>query len=137
MPCCAPAPPAGARYHRCMTTIPANPLVPVAFALDHETAAQYASALEAAGIEAHVRIEDGAHLAPMGSAYGALASGQPFVYPVLVSRLQRRSARRVLDGLGAPSETTSLTPGSALTAAAVVLGTVVLVLVFAWARGDI
>ncbi len=114
----------------------ADPLVPVAFAPDPETAQRYVDALERAGIEAHVRIEDGAHLAPAGSAYGAITSGEPFVYPVLVSRLQRRVARRALEGVMPPAST-SVTPSSVAGVAAFVLGTVLLVAAAAWLRGDI
>ncbi len=113
----------------------AEPLVPVAFAPDPETAQRYVDALERAGIDAHVRIEDGAHLAPAGSAYGAITSGEPFVYPVLVSRLQRRAARRALERVRDPEP--SVTPSHVVGVAACVLGTVLVVAAAAWLRGDL
>ncbi len=119
-----------------MAATAADPLVPVVFAPDQASAQRYADALESAGIEAHIRIEDGAHLAPMGSAYGALTSGEPFVYPVLVSRLQRRAARRVLRAL-TPTSTFTINARSVGTAGAVVFGSMALVLLAAWARGDL
>lgn len=114
----------------------ADPLVPVAFARDAVTAQRYVDALERAGIEAHVRIEDGAHLAPAGSAYGAITSGELFVYPVLVSRLQRRVARQALEGV-ADLEAAPLTRSSVVGVAAFLLGTVLVVAGAAWLRGDL
>ncbi|MCC6236624.1 MAG: hypothetical protein IT299_03510 [Dehalococcoidia bacterium] len=114
----------------------ADPLVPVAFAPDPETAQRYVDALERAGLEAHVRIEDGAHLAPAGSAYGAITSGEPFVYPVLVSRLQRRAARRALEAVRGP-EPVLVTRSHIVGVAACVLGAVLTVAAAAWLRGDL
>lgn len=114
----------------------AESLVPVAFARDAVTAQRYVDALERAGVEAHVRIEDGAHLAPAGSAYGAITSGELFVYPVLVSRLQRRVARRALEGVTA-TESMPVTRSNVVGVAACVIGTVVVVAAAAWLRGDL
>ena len=114
----------------------ADSLVPVAFAPDAVTAQRYVDVLERAGIDAHVRIEDGAHLAPAGSAYGAITSGELFVYPVLVSRLQRRVAREALEGV-AGLETAPVTRSSVLGVATFVIGTVAVVAAAAWLRGDL
>lgn len=115
---------------------PGTPLVPVAFAPDAETAQRYVETLDRAGLEAHIRIEDGAHLAVGGSAYGPITSREPFVYPVLVSRLQHRAARRALanatSGPAAP-----ITASSALGIGGVLLASVVLVAAAAWIRGDL
>ncbi len=119
-----------------MAATSADPLVPVVFAPDQGSAQRYADALASAGIEAHIRIEDGAHLAPMGSAYGALTSSEPFVYPVLVSRLQRRAASRVLRGM-TPASTSTINARTVATASAVVLGSMLLVVLAAWVRGDL
>ncbi len=110
--------------------------MPVVFAPDQLSAQRYADALGAAGIDAHIRIEDGAHLAPMGSAYGALTSSEPFVYPVLVSRLQQRAARHVLRGM----TSTPAPPFDARAlgaAGAVVFGSMLLIFLAAWVRGDL
>ncbi|MFN8638672.1 MAG: hypothetical protein U0360_04260 [Dehalococcoidia bacterium] len=114
-----------------------EPFVPVAFAPDSDTARRYADALDAAGIEAHIRIEDGAHLSPTGSAYGSLTSGEPFVYPVLVSRVQRRAARRVISPIVATGAATTLTARTVLMTVAFVIGTVLLVALAALLRGDL
>ena len=117
-----------------MATPRDSALVPVAFAPDQETAERWAHALEDAGIE------DGAHLSPVGSAYGPLLGGQPFIYPVLVSRLRRRAAQRALASEAATdalTATQTITPRSIGTAAAVVGSSILLVLYLAWARGDL
>ncbi len=113
-----------------------DPFVPVAFAPDSDTARRYADALDAAGIEAHVRIEDGAHLSPTGSAYGSLTS-QPFVYPVLVSRVQRRAAQRVISPIVAAGAATTVSARTVLVAGAFLVGTVLLVALAALLRGDL
>jgi hypothetical protein len=120
-----------------VTVVDLEPLVPVAFAPDAATAERYVAVLAARGIEAHARIEDGAHLSPTGSAYGALTSGDPFVYPVLVSRLQRRVAQRALDAVSDPISAPTLDARRLAGLAAFVLGTVLLVALVAWARGDL
>lgn len=114
-----------------------DPFVPVAFAPDSDTARRYADALDAAGIEAHIRIEDGAHLSPTGSAYGSLTSGEPFVYPVMVSRVQRRAAQRVISPIAAAASATPVSATTVLVATAFVLGTVLLVALAALVRGDL
>lgn len=122
-----------------MVTPSGDALVQVALAPDPETAERWAHALEGAGIEAHVRIIDGSPYSPLGSAYGQMIGGQPFVYPVLVSRLQRRAARRTLDGLEgvAGLEAPAITPRAIATAAAVLAGSMLFVAYLAWARGDL
>ena len=111
-------------------------LRPVGFASDHETAERWARELEDAGIEAHIRIEDGAAFRPLGSAYGQLG-GEAFVYPVLVSRLRHRAARRLLaiDSAAPPAPT--VTPGAVAAAVAVLGGSMLAVAYLVWARGDL
>jgi hypothetical protein len=113
-------------------------LAPVAYAPDQPTAERWAATLERAGIEAHLRIEDGSAFTGFGSAWSQWLGGRPFVYPVLVSRVRRRAARRAL--ASDPAFTTASPPltGRSITAAAAVLGaTMLLVLALAWARGDL
>ena len=113
-----------------------NALVPVGFAPDEETAERWARLLEAAGIEAHIRIEDGAHFQPLGSHYGSLLGGSPFVYPVFVSRMRHRAARRALAGHTTATATSPITARSVAAAVAVLAGSMLFVLGLAWARGQ-
>lgn len=129
-------------YHRGMTSVSPRPLVPVGIAQDEATAERWADALGRAGIDAEIRIEDGIHLGPGGSAYGALAGGRPFVYPVLVSRVQRRAARRALAELEALDEDAlneehSISGAHLARVIAVLAGTLLLVLLLALVRGDL
>lgn len=113
-------------------------LRPVAFAPDQETAERWVGILEDAGIEAHIRIEDGAPFTAMGSVYGPMLGGRAFVYPVLVSRLRHRAARRALAGSDAAViEAPAITPRSVATAVAVLAGSMLLVAYLAWSRGDL
>ena len=112
-------------------------LRPVGFAPDSETAERWARALEDAGIEAHIRIEDGAAFRPLGSAYGQLG-GEAFVYPVLVSRVRHRAARRALagtDAAGPPAP--AVTPRTVATAVAVLGGSMLVVAYLVWVRGGV
>lgn len=113
-------------------------LRPVAFAPDAETAERWARVLEDAGIEAHIRIEDGAPFRPLGSVYGQMMGGQAFVYPVLVSRLRHRAARRALAGeVAAATSAPALTPRAIATAVTVLGASMLMVAYLAWARGDL
>jgi hypothetical protein len=115
-------------------------LAQVALALDAETAERWADVLERAGIEAHIRIVDGAPFRPLGSVYGQIHGGEPFAYPVLVSRVQHRAAVRTLERLedaaglagGSP-----LSPRRVATAVAVLAASMALVAYLAWARGEL
>ena len=109
-------------------------LRPVAFARDAETAERWARALEDAGIEAHIRIEDGAAFRPLGSAYGQLG-GAAFVYPVLVNRLRHRAARRLLATDPAAPLAPTVTPRTVAVAVAVLGGSMLVVAYLVWARG--
>jgi hypothetical protein len=113
-------------------------LRPVAFAPDEKTAERWAAILEDSGIEAHIRIEDGAAFTAMGSAYGPMLGGRAFVYPVLVSRLRHRAARRALEGSDAAIiDAPAITPSSVASALAVLAGSMLLVAYLVWARGDL
>ena len=112
-------------------------LRPVGFAPDPETAERWARRLEDAGIEAHIRIEDGAAFRPLGSAYGQLG-GEAFVYPVLVSRLRHRAARRALASPDrAASPVPVVTVRTLAASIAVLAGSMIAVAYLAWARGDL
>src|SRR5688572_8629642 len=112
-------------------------LRPVAFAPDQETAERWARALEDAGIEAHIRIEDGAAFRPLGSAYGQLGGGA-FVYPVLVSRFRHRAAQRVLASSNAAAPSVPPVTAARVAAAVAVLGGSMLAVAYlVWARGDL
>jgi hypothetical protein len=112
-------------------------LRPVAFAPDPETAERWARELEDAGIEAHIRIEDGAAFRPLGSAYGQLG-GEAFVYPVLVSRFRHRAARRLLASTGVPAPPAlAITPRTVAAAVAVLGGSMLALAYLVWARGDL
>ena len=109
-------------------------LRPVALAPDPETAERWAHALEDAGIEAHIRIEDGAAFRPLGSAYGQLG-GEAFVYPVLVSRFRHRAARQVLAIADAAAPPVSPVTAKTVAAALAVLGGSMLAVTYLlWAR---
>jgi hypothetical protein len=113
-------------------------LVPVALAPDQCTAEGYVSALAAVGIDAHVRIDDGTAFSRTGSAYaGALSSGERFVYPILVSRVQRRTAQRVLQRTDVFPDHPAPSIGSVLLAAFFLGASMLLVALAAWARGDL
>jgi hypothetical protein len=71
-------------------------LVRIAVARDHAQAEAWAQALEAAGIDTAIEIDDGTYASTLGSAFG----GQSFVYPVLVEASRRSEAARVLVDLG-------------------------------------
>jgi hypothetical protein len=110
-------------------------LRPVGFAPDQETAERWARTLEDEGIEAHIRIEDGAAFRPLGSVYGQLG-GEAFVYPVLVSRLRHRAAQRALAGADAAAPTApTVTPRTVASALAVLAGSMLIVAYLVWARG--
>ena len=111
-------------------------LRPVGFAPDAGTAERWVRALEDAGIEAHIRIADGAAFRPLGSAYGQLG-GEAFVYPVLVSRLRYRAARRLLATDPAAPSAPAVTAGAIAAAVAVLGGSMLAVAYLVWARGDL
>lgn len=120
-----------------MVTPPDDTLVQVALAPDAETAERWANALEAAGVEAHISLLDGAAFRPLGSAYGQLVGEQPFVYPVLVGRLQRRAAARILENVAAIESGATITPRAIAGGAAVLAISMLLVAYLAWARGEL
>lgn len=105
-------------YDRSVAADLEQSLVPIAVAPDQRTAERWRDALLDAGVDTEIHIEDGSHLGHLGSVYGAWASGQPFVYPVLVALEDRERAAAALVELGAESpfypRRNRLHPGPAL-----------------------
>lgn len=114
---------------------PQGALIRLAVSRDAEAVERWADALAEAGIEAHVRIEDGTHLGPGGSAYPA---GPSFIYPLLVPIEAREAAATVLVDLGPEgpfARRPAMTPGITLQGAVAALLVGLAVIVIALWRG--
>lgn len=123
---------AGRCYDLSMERDATEQLVTIAIARDEPTAQRWAEALLAAGIDAQLRIADGAHLSTLGSAYG----GQMFTYPLLVADDDRRAAATVLVDLrGDGPFARRSSPRATLRGALIATGLAFLVVVLLIARG--